>query len=93
MDITTTVDHVRTAELRFSKLPAEVIQAIDEMTSALVANCSGPETTESYDAIINEWLEPHGIAQRTVWDPTTRETVTELTTLEALAAGAGAPCK
>jgi hypothetical protein len=72
-----------TATQRFLELPDKIRTAFEELVEALRRNITGPETTTSFDALVNDMFEPFGLAVRTQFDRDTNTVKQEITTLEA----------
>jgi hypothetical protein len=73
------------AEARWNAVPAEVRDEIESMVTQMRIGISGPETSDSFDHWVNQWLRPYGLCQLTTWNPVRRSITTQMTTLEALA--------
>jgi hypothetical protein len=79
-------DQAKLAQARWASMPESIRNDIDTMTKQMTKAISGPETSDSFDVWVNQWLRPHGLCQLTTWNPITRRISTQVTTLEALEA-------
>lgn len=92
VNITATVDHAATAKLRWEQLPEDTRERVDTVTTmlrTLEPSRINMATLISFDAIMNEWLEPYGLAAYTEIALHTLGfpepfLVTQITTLEAV---------